>query len=133
MSCCTMPMVAAKSAVAAPMTATTASAKGERSNSDVAARDHVDAGGDHGGGVDERGDRRGAFHGVGQPDVERDLRGLAGGADEQQQADGGEEAAVARSGCALTAGRRRCCEVERAEVGDQQEHARAGSRSRRCG
>ncbi len=39
----------------------------------VHARDHVDAGGDHGGGVDQRADRRGAFHGVRQPDVERKL------------------------------------------------------------
>ena len=60
----------------------------------MAAGDHVDAGGDHGGGVDEGGDRGGAFHGVGQPDVEGNLRGLAGGAEEEQQADGGEEAAV---------------------------------------
>ncbi len=59
-----------------------------------AAGDHVDAGGDHGGGVDERGDRRGAFHGVGEPDVERDLRGLAGGSDDEQKSDGGEEAAL---------------------------------------
>ena len=38
--------------------------------------------------MDERGHRRGAGHGVRQPDIERDLRGFAGGADEQQQADG---------------------------------------------
>ena len=56
--------------------------------------DHVDAGGDHGGGVDERGDRRGAFHGVGEPDVERNLRGFAAGADEQAESDGGEHSAL---------------------------------------
>ena len=76
------------------MVATTASASGGAVEEDVAARDHVDAGGDHGGGVDEGGDRRGAFHRVGQPDVERDLRGFAGGAEDQEQGDGGEEAAV---------------------------------------
>jgi len=38
----------------------------------------VDARGDHGRGVDERGDRGRALHGVGQPDVERDLRALPG-------------------------------------------------------
>ena len=42
------------------------------------AADQVDAGRDHRGGVDERGDRRRAGHRVGQPDVERDLRALAG-------------------------------------------------------
>ncbi len=56
------------------------------------ARHHVDAGGDHGGGVDEGGDRGRALHGVGQPDVERNLRALAGGPDEQEQADQGEGA-----------------------------------------
>ena len=51
----------------------------------------VDARGDHGGGVDERRDRRRAGHGVGQPDVERDLRALAGAAEEEEQAgDRGE-------------------------------------------
>src|SRR5687767_9666333 len=45
----------------------------------VGAGDHVHAGGDHGGGVDEGGYRGGALHGVGQPHVEGDLGGLAGG------------------------------------------------------
>ncbi len=79
-------------AVAAPMQATTMRAAGAQVEEDVAARDHVDARRDHGGGVDERGDRRGAFHRVGQPDVERDLRGLAGGAEDEQEGDGGEPA-----------------------------------------
>ena len=60
----------------------------------MAAGDHVDAGRDHGRGVDEGGDGGGAFHCVGEPDVERDLRGLAGGSDYEQQGDGGEEAAM---------------------------------------
>ena len=34
-----------------------------------------------------RGDRRGAFHGIGQPDMERELRGLADCAGKQQEAD----------------------------------------------
>ena len=89
-----MPMVAAKNAVSAPMMATTVSAMGARSKSDVRARDHVDAGGDHGGGVDQCGDRRGAFHRVRQPDVERNLRGFAGGADHQQEGDRGEQSGV---------------------------------------
>ena len=54
----------------------------------------VDARGDHGGGVDERGNRRGAFHGVGQPDVERNLRGFAGGAEDEEERDRSEEAAL---------------------------------------
>ena len=86
----------------------------------MAARDHVDAGGDHGRGVDQRGDRRGAFHGVRQPDVERDLRGLAGGAEDQQKRDGGEEAAVPLG--MRVDGVEDVREVERAEVRDEQEH-----------
>ena len=40
---------------------------------------------DHGGGVNEGGDRRRALHGVGQPVEERDLGRLAGGGQEQEQ------------------------------------------------
>ena len=43
----------------------------------VRARDQVHAGGHHGGGVDERRYRRGAGHGVGEPGLQRQLRGLA--------------------------------------------------------
>ena len=49
------------------------------------ARDHEDAGGDHGGGVDERGNRRRAFHGVRQPGVQEELRRFTHRADEQQE------------------------------------------------
>ena len=59
----------------------------------VHARNHVHAGGDHGGRVDQGADGRGAFHGVRQPNIERKLRGLAGGADEEEQRDGGERPA----------------------------------------
>ena len=50
-----------------------------------AAHDHVDAGGHHGGRVNERADRRGAFHGVRQPDVKGNLCALSRGSDEQEQ------------------------------------------------
>jgi len=49
------------------------------------ARHHIDARRHHGGRVDEGGDRSGALHGVGQPDIERNLRALADGADEEEQ------------------------------------------------
>jgi hypothetical protein len=48
---------------------------------------HEDAGGHHRRRVDQRGDRRRAFHRVRQPDVQRHLRGLAHRADEQADAD----------------------------------------------
>ena len=96
MSCCTMPMHGGEEGGGGADDGDDAEREGAAVEEGVAARDHVDAGGDHGGGVDERGDRGGAFHGVGEPDVERDLRGLAGGAEDEQQRDGGEEAAVPR-------------------------------------
>ena len=50
-------------------------------------RDQIDAGRDHRRGVNERAHRRGAGHGVRQPDIERDLGRLAGRADKEEQAD----------------------------------------------
>ena len=46
------------------------------------AEEEVDAGNDHRRGVDERGDGRRAFHGVGKPRVERQLSRLRNGASE---------------------------------------------------
>ncbi len=131
MSCCTMPMVAAKMRGGRADDGDDAEREGRAVEERVAARDHVDAGGDHGGRVDERGDRRGAFHRVGQPDVERNLRGLAGGAEDQQQRDGGEEAALPlgmRGDRGEDVGEVRACRSGRSAG-----TSRAGSRSRRCG
>ncbi len=64
---------------------------------------------------------RGAFHGVGQPDVQRDLRGLAGGAQDQEQRNRGEKAGalpIRMHRDAVKDG----SEVQRAEVRDEQEH-----------
>ncbi len=52
-----------------------------------AAGHHVDARRDHRRRVDQRANRRGAFHGVGQPDVQGELGALAAGPRHQQQAD----------------------------------------------
>ena len=51
------------------------------------ARHHEDAGCHHGRRVNQCRDRCRAFHRVGQPHVQRELRGLAHGADEQTDAD----------------------------------------------
>ncbi len=64
-------------------------AVGARYEEDVGAGDQVDAGGDHRRRVDQRGDRGRALHRVRQPGVERHLRRLGEGADQQQQADRG--------------------------------------------
>src|SRR5262249_47583416 len=74
----------------------------------------------HGGGVNERGDRRGAFHGVGQPDVERDLGGLTGGSEDEQESDAGEEASLPLG--MLRDRGEDGGEVKRAEVRDEEEH-----------
>ena len=60
----------------------------------VQAGAEVDAGDDHGGGVDERRHRRGAGHGVGQPGVQRELAALADDADEEARRRGEEHAVV---------------------------------------
>ena len=52
-----------------------------------AAGNHVDAGRDHRGRVDQGADGRGAFHRVGQPDMQRKLGALAAGPGQQQQAN----------------------------------------------
>ena len=53
----------------------------------------INPGGDHGGGVDQGGDGRRAFHGVRQPDVEGELGALADGAAEDAESGGSEQAA----------------------------------------
>ena len=51
------------------------------------ASDEIDAGRDHRGRVDERADRSRAFHGVRQPDVERELAGFSRRAAEDEEGD----------------------------------------------
>ena len=58
---------------------------------EVAARDHVDAGGYHRSRMDESADRCRAFHSVGQPDVQRNLRRFPRGTHEQRQRDGDKD------------------------------------------
>jgi len=58
--------------------------------------DQVDAGLDHGRGVEERRHRRRRLHRVREPDVKRDLRGLGGRADPDEQERGREETGPAK-------------------------------------
>ena len=90
MSFCAMPMVAAKIAVVPPITTTTASAVGAYSNIGDSRAHHEHARRHHGRGMDQGRDRRRAFHRVGQPGVQAELRRFAHGADEQQQAVSGQ-------------------------------------------
>ncbi|OPZ01814.1 MAG: hypothetical protein BWZ09_02641 [Alphaproteobacteria bacterium ADurb.BinA305] len=87
------------------------------------APDHVHAGRDHRGGVDQRRDRRRPLHRVWQPDVERQLRRLAGGPDEQQQGGCRERAECGRLGGERGDLARELREVEGAEPREQQRHA----------
>ena len=59
----------------------------------VRAGDEVDACGDHRRGVDERGDRGRALHRVREPGLQRELAGLAAGAEQQHQRDRQQHAA----------------------------------------
>ena len=52
---------------------------------------HKNTGSDHGGGVNQGGNRRRAFHGIWQPDVQRKLGRLAHGTNEQADADHGDQ------------------------------------------
>jgi len=77
-------------AVVPPMMATTVHGNRGELIDGAHATDHVDAGGDHGGSVDERADGRWTLHRIGQPDVERNLSRFSSGACEKKQSDGGE-------------------------------------------
>ena len=87
MSFCTQPMVAANSAVVAPMKVTKASASGAYSRiGDMRAIRNTPAVTMVAAWISAETGRR-AFHRVRQPDVQADLRRLAHRADEQQDAD----------------------------------------------
>jgi hypothetical protein len=88
---------------------------------DVAPGEQVDAGRDHGRGVDQRRHRGRALHRVREPGEERDLRALAGGAEEQQQARHRDRGAA--GGEHVRCRREHPIELERAGGGDQHERA----------
>ena len=64
---------------------------GACTNNSAERGDHVHARGHHRRGVDQCRNRRRTCHRVRQPDIQRNLRRLTGSADEQQQADRGED------------------------------------------
>ncbi len=72
--------------------------------------------------MDECGDRRGAFHGIGQPDIQRNLGRLAGRAEEEEQAGGGDEAATGGKGGGGVV--HDGAEIERADLPEDDEQGR---------
>src|SRR5207245_2639061 len=73
------------------------------------AADEIDAGGDHGRGMDQGADGSRTFHGVGQPGVKRQLRGLGNSTNKEQeggqlQAAGVEEESIGTELSALAVG-----------------------------
>ena len=88
MSFCTSAIDAASSAVSTPTIATTSRMIGACEHG--VPPNHVHAGRHHRGGVDQRRHRGRAFHGIRQPDVERNLGALGGGAHEKEEANQGE-------------------------------------------
>ncbi len=122
MSFCTSPIDAANTAVSAPMMATVFMAVGastntafERATMYTPAVTMVAA-------WIKRRNRRGAFHRIGQPDIERKLRGLAAGSDEQQQRGGGQHG-IADGEVSAADERVDVGEAERTEIPDQRERA----------
>jgi hypothetical protein len=110
------------------MTVTTPSATGASSNKRRQARHHEHAGGDHGRGVDEGGDRRRALHRVRQPGVQQELRRLAHGAHEQQQAGDGQRVDIHAEDMDLLAdeaGRRGEDLIERDRIGEEKDKENA--------
>ena len=85
MSFCTRPMVAAKIEVTRAHHGHHGEGFGRHRKHRVGAHDHVHAGGHHRRRVDQSADRRGTFHRVRQPNIQRKLRRLPCRADEQQQ------------------------------------------------
>ena len=100
MSVAVMAIVAARNSVMQPMIGDHQQHFGREHR--IEAADQVHAGGDHRGRVDQRADRRGAFHRVGQPDVQRELRALADAAAEDAQ-PGDDQQPVAVARCATAA------------------------------
>ncbi len=96
---------------------------GSQGEEHVAAHHHVDTGGDHGGGMDQGADRCGALHGVGQPDIERDLCRLAGGADKEQQGHEGDHAGAGGNGAGLAGQHHHLGKIKGAEDKEDQEGA----------
>ncbi|MPM58924.1 hypothetical protein SDC9_105759 [bioreactor metagenome] len=83
----------------------------------VAAHHQVDAGGDHGRGVDERRHRGGALHRVQQPGLQRHLGRLATGGQQQEQTQRSQPAGARGAGRLVDLG-----EIHRAEQRDHGEH-----------
>ena len=110
----------ATSSVSAPVPAAISSIVARLLEDRMRARDQVDAGGDHRRRVDEGADRRRAFHRVGQPRLERDLRRLRHRAAEQAERD---EVRLRRGEVGV-----KDCERERVRVRDEDEE---GERHRR--
>src|SRR5579864_5835072 len=71
--------------------------------------------------MDEGRDWRWAFHGVGKPDVERNLGRLPRGANHQQETDGGQQSGAGFFYSHASNGLKYVAEVQRAEVLDHQE------------
>src|ERR1700742_4892403 len=86
----------------------------------MATCNHVNSSGHHRCRMDQRGDRRGAFHRIRQPDIQRNLRGLAGSTKNKQKSDRNKDTAMPLR--VDTDGVEDVSKVERAKLTNDEEH-----------
>ena len=120
MSSLAQPMIAPNNSVTAP-TIDDAELRARREiEHRPGPHDQVDTRGHHRRGVDERGHRGGALHGVTEPGLQRHLRRLTARGEQQQKADG-----IERAFAQLRCGREDTFERDRTDVGEHH-HQRDG-------
>ena len=85
--------------VTAPTPAIMGQGQGREADYGKEPHEEIDAGGNHGGGVNQGGDRGRSGHGIRQPDGQRQLGGFAGGGPEEQEAEQGRHPRTEVSRC----------------------------------
>ena len=121
-------MVPAKNAVRQPTHAHHFQGDGSVGEDDARPGHQVNACRHHGGGVDQGADRRGAFHGVGEPHVKGKLRGFSGRAQEEEQPDGRQHALKFTVRARSSTHSKDCLKIQRMKSPEEQGHTHREAR-----